>query len=36
MRIPIGILTERYGGRRVFTLLMAYSVIPLVPSCARL
>jgi MFS transporter, NNP family, nitrate/nitrite transporter len=30
MRIPIGILTERYGGRRVFTLLMAYSVIPLV------
>jgi len=30
MRIPIGILTERYGGRRVFTVLMAYSVIPLV------
>src|SRR5689334_7149687 len=30
MRIPIGILTERYGGRRVFTALMAYSVIPLV------
>jgi NNP family nitrate/nitrite transporter-like MFS transporter len=30
MRIPIGILTERYGGRRVFTLLMAYSVLPLV------
>ncbi|MGO9977456.1 MAG: MFS transporter [Solirubrobacteraceae bacterium] len=30
MRIPMGILTERYGGRRVFTALMAYSVIPLV------
>jgi MFS transporter, NNP family, nitrate/nitrite transporter len=30
MRIPIGILTERYGGRLVFTALMAYSVIPLV------
>ncbi|MDE3130265.1 MAG: NarK/NasA family nitrate transporter [Acidobacteriota bacterium] len=30
MRIPIGILTGRYGGRIVFTLLMAYSVIPLV------
>jgi MFS transporter, NNP family, nitrate/nitrite transporter len=30
MRIPIGILTERYGGRLVFTALMAYSVVPLV------
>jgi NNP family nitrate/nitrite transporter-like MFS transporter len=30
MRIAVGILTERYGGRRVFTALMAYSVIPLV------
>lgn len=30
MRIPIGILTGRYGGRIVFTVLMAYSVIPLV------
>ncbi len=30
MRIPLGILAERYGGRRVFTGLMAYSVIPLV------
>ncbi len=30
MRIPMGILTERYGGRRVFTVLMAYSVLPLV------
>jgi MFS transporter, NNP family, nitrate/nitrite transporter len=30
MRIPIGMLTERYGGRHVFTALMAYSVVPLV------
>jgi NNP family nitrate/nitrite transporter-like MFS transporter len=30
MRIPVGILTGRYGGRLVFTVLMAYSVIPLV------
>ncbi len=30
MRIPIGVLTEHFGGRRVFTALMAYSVIPLV------
>ena len=30
MRIPMGILTGRYGGRPVFTILMAYSVIPLV------
>ena len=30
MRIPIGILAERHGGRIVFTALMAYSVIPLV------
>jgi MFS transporter, NNP family, nitrate/nitrite transporter len=30
MRIPMGILTERYGGRRTFTALMAYSVVPLV------
>jgi MFS transporter, NNP family, nitrate/nitrite transporter len=30
MRIPMGILTGRYGGRTVFTALMAYSVIPLV------
>jgi NNP family nitrate/nitrite transporter-like MFS transporter len=30
MRIPMGILTSRYGGRVVFTWLMAYSVIPLV------
>jgi NNP family nitrate/nitrite transporter-like MFS transporter len=30
MRIPMGILAERYGGRKVFTALMVYSVIPLV------
>jgi len=30
LRIPIGILADRYGGRLVFTALMAYSVIPLV------
>jgi MFS transporter, NNP family, nitrate/nitrite transporter len=30
VRIPIGILTERHGGRRVFTVLMAYSIVPLV------
>jgi MFS transporter, NNP family, nitrate/nitrite transporter len=30
MRIPMGILTDRFGGRTVFTALMAYSVIPLV------
>ncbi len=30
MRIPVGILTTRYGGRLVFTVLMVYSVIPLV------
>jgi NNP family nitrate/nitrite transporter-like MFS transporter len=30
MRIPVGILTERFGGRRTFTALMAYSVLPLV------
>ena len=30
MRIPVGILTERHGGRVVFTALMAYSVVPLV------
>jgi NNP family nitrate/nitrite transporter-like MFS transporter len=30
MRIPMGILTDRHGGRIVFTALMAYSVIPLV------
>ena len=26
MRIPIGVLTERYGGRRVFAWLLGYSL----------
>jgi NNP family nitrate/nitrite transporter-like MFS transporter len=30
MRIPMGVLTERYGGRRVFTWLLAYTIVPLV------
>jgi MFS transporter, NNP family, nitrate/nitrite transporter len=30
MRIPVGILTDRLGGRLVFTALMTYSVVPLV------
>jgi NNP family nitrate/nitrite transporter-like MFS transporter len=30
LRIPMGILADRYGGHVVFTGLMAYSVIPLV------
>jgi NNP family nitrate/nitrite transporter-like MFS transporter len=30
MRIPLGWLTDRYGGRRVFTALMAYTPVPLV------
>ena len=28
-RLPVGILTDKYGGRRVFTLLMLLSAIPL-------
>jgi NNP family nitrate/nitrite transporter-like MFS transporter len=30
MRIPMGVLAERYGGRRVFAALLAYSIVPLV------
>lgn len=30
MRIPLGALTDRYGGRMVFTALMAYTPLPLV------
>jgi MFS transporter, NNP family, nitrate/nitrite transporter len=30
MRIPLGWLTDRLGGRRVFTALMAYTPLPLV------
>ena len=30
MRIPLGILTDRHGGREVFTALMAFTPIPLI------
>lgn len=30
MRIPLGWLTDRYGGRRVFTLLLIYTPLPLI------
>jgi NNP family nitrate/nitrite transporter-like MFS transporter len=30
MRIPMGVLAERFGGRRVFTWLLAYTIVPLV------
>jgi NNP family nitrate/nitrite transporter-like MFS transporter len=30
MRVPLGILTERFGGRRMFTALMAFTPLPLV------
>jgi len=30
MRIPLGVLTDRHGGRRVFTALMAFTPVPLV------
>ena len=30
MRIPLGVLTDRYGGRRMFTGLMAFTPLPLV------
>lgn len=30
MRIPLGVLTDRLGGRRVFTALMAFTPLPLV------
>ncbi len=30
MRIPLGVFTDRYGGRRVFTLLMAFTPVPLI------
>ena len=29
MRIPLGILTDRIGGRRVFTALLAFTLLPL-------
>jgi NNP family nitrate/nitrite transporter-like MFS transporter len=30
MRIPLGALTDRHGGRRVFTALMAFTPLPLI------
>ena len=30
MRIPMGVWAERYGGRRVFTWLLAYTILPLI------
>ena len=30
MRIPLGALTDRYGGRAVFTALLAYTPLPLI------
>ncbi|MHB1954698.1 MAG: MFS transporter [Sulfobacillus sp.] len=30
LRIPIGMLTDRFGGRRVYTLLLLYLIVPLV------
>ena len=30
MRVPMGVLTDRYGARRVFPLLMAFTILPLV------
>jgi NNP family nitrate/nitrite transporter-like MFS transporter len=30
LRIPLGVMTDRYGGRRVFTGLMAVTLIPLI------
>ena len=30
MRIPLGMLTDHFGGRRIFTLLMAFTPLPLI------
>ncbi|MCH1625863.1 MFS transporter [Ferdinandcohnia quinoae] len=30
MRIPLGILTDRYGGRKMFTVLLLFTIIPLI------
>ncbi|MDQ0191733.1 MFS transporter [Paenibacillus wynnii] len=32
MRIPMGILTDRYGGRKVFTLTMLFLILPMVAA----
>ncbi len=28
LRLPMGILADRYGGRRIFALLMAFAIFP--------
>ena len=33
LRLPMGMLTDRYGGRPIFTLLLATSAIPLLLLC---
>ncbi|MCL9969205.1 NarK/NasA family nitrate transporter [Anoxybacillus kestanbolensis] len=30
MRIPLGILTDRYGGRKVFSVLLLFIIVPLI------
>lgn len=30
LRIPVGMLTDRYGGRRMFTIILAFSAVPAV------
>ena len=30
LRIPVGMLTDRFGGRRIYTLLLLYLIIPLI------
>jgi NNP family nitrate/nitrite transporter-like MFS transporter len=32
MRIPMGILTDRYGGRNVFTLTMLFLILPMIAA----
>ena len=35
-RIPLGILTDRFGGRLIFSIVMACSVVPAIRSPSRL
>ena len=30
MRVPLGLMTDRFGGREVFTGLMAFTILPLI------
>lgn len=34
LRVPLGLLADRHGGRRVFTMLMAASIVPVVGLAA--